>query len=134
MANWAISKEGLWIGYAAYNALMTLAQLSLIGLAGVLFFDRWPRVHEFSIYATITAAALTFVLFAVKASQALRFAPLLAKLSLGFAGLVALWIVLFWFMRTGVVAPQNMQLYEASTILRADFFAQAMVLSAGVKG
>lgn len=127
LANWASSKEGLWLGYAAYNGLMTLAQMSLIGLSGVLFFDRWPRLHEFSIYATIAAAGLTFVLFAVKASQALRFAPMLARASLAYAGFLAAWITMFWFMRAGFVPLESIPLYETVEILRADFIAQAII-------
>ena len=127
LANWVSSREGLWLSYAAYNTLMTLAQMSLIGLSGMLFFDRWPRLNEFSIYSTSAIAGIAFMLFAVQASQAMRFAPTLAKITLGYAAFVALWIVILWNYRTGLVPLESIPLYESTGYLRADFIGQAVI-------
>ena len=127
LANWASSRDTLWLSYAAYNALMTLAQLSLIGLSGTLFFDRWPRINEFGVHGIIAIACVAFVLFAVQASKALRFAPTLATVSLIYAALLTLWVVCFWLARTGWMPLENVQLYETTDYLRADFMAQAIV-------
>ena len=127
LANWVSSRDTLWLSYAAYNTLMTLAQMSLIGLSGILFFDNWPRMNEFGVYGIIAVAGIAFVLFAVQASQAMRFAPVLATICLGYAVFSTAWIVLFWFARTGFVPLTNMPLYETVEYLRADFIGQAMV-------
>ena len=127
LANWVSSRDALWLSYAAYNTLMTVAQMSLIGLSGMLFFDSWPRMNEFGLYGIIAIAGVAFVLFGVQASQALRFAPVLAKVCLGYTALSTLCIALFWFARTGFVPLENMPLYETVEYLRADFIGQAMI-------
>ena len=127
LANWVSSRDTLWLSYAAYNTLMTLAQMSLIGMSGTLFFYNWPRMNEFGIFGIIAIASVAFMLFAVQASHALRFAPRLAQITLAYAAFLTLWIVLFWFTRTGFVPLETMPLFESVEYLRADFIGQAMI-------
>jgi diguanylate cyclase (GGDEF)-like protein len=128
IANWFSSRETVWLSYAAYNSLMTLAQLSLIGLAGTLFFNQLPWLNEFGVFTFLCIASVAFLLFSVQASQALRYARTLAWVAIVYVALSALMVLVFAIMPTSLYPLHTAPLYVDAITQRADFFSVVIIL------
>jgi diguanylate cyclase (GGDEF)-like protein len=127
VANWVSSRETVWLSYAGYNSLMTLAQLSLIGLAGTLFFNQMPWLNEFGVFSFLCIASAAFLLFSMQASRAMRYAPKLAWVAAAYFAITALAVVAFAVMPTSLYPMQSAPLYVNSVTQRADFFSVVLI-------
>jgi diguanylate cyclase (GGDEF)-like protein len=127
VANWFSSRETVWLSYAAYNSLMTVAQLSLIGLSGTLFFSQQPWLNEFGVFAFLCIASMAFLLFSIQASQVLRYARTLAWVAIAYFALSVLTVVTFAVMPTSLYPLQSAPLYVNSITQRADFFSVVII-------
>jgi two-component system, sensor histidine kinase LadS len=127
IANWFSSRETVWLSYAAYNSLMTLAQLSIIGLSGTLFFSHLPWLNEFGVFAFLCIASTAFLLFSIQSSQAMRYARKLAWVAVVYVALSALIVLAFALVPTSFYPLYTAPLYVESITQRADFFSVVII-------
>ncbi len=105
IASWLTWREPVWLGYAAYNSLMALGQISLIGLAGLLLFDQNPTAHELSIFTVVVLSSVACLGFILHTTQASKHAKPLAPVAQAVSGLTLLTVVALWIARGVYDAP-----------------------------